>query len=143
VKSTYADRFVSPTREEIAAQVSASLPGKPRVRVPDPVPDPAGDVAPEPDTDPLACFSVHLRASMRAFGWLQEDLQERAGIGAHVAARAINGTGCDLGVAGKIAALTGRPLAVMIGPYACGTCDGTPPAGFRCMECSVEGARRG
>jgi hypothetical protein len=88
--------------------------------------------------DPLRNFAVHLAARMRALGWDQAVLQEKAGISAHVAAKAINGTGADLGLAGKIAELVGGQLAVMIGPYTCSTCDGTPPKGYRCLECGAE-----
>jgi len=141
------DLYPRPTREEIAA----------RVGVPETLPVPVGHYCdsgncevcgdgtgdePQPETawapDPLACFSVHLSARMRALGWDQVTLQERAGIGAHIAAKAINGTGCDLALAGKLAALVGGYLAAMIGPYVCGTCTGEPPAGFACLECGAE-----
>lgn len=101
-----------------------------------------GVVEPEPEPtaapDPLACFSVHLSARMRALGWDQTRLQERAGISPHVAAKAINGNGCDLAVAGKIAAVVGGHLATMIGPYICATCAGEPPQGYGCLECGTE-----
>jgi hypothetical protein len=122
-----ADLYPRPSREEIAARVGFD----------DVLPAPA-----RPETeqlpDPLACFAVHLTARMRALGWDQAKLQERAGIGPHVAAKAVNGTGCDLGLAGKLAAVVGGYLAAMIGPYVCGTCCGEPPAGFRCLECGTE-----
>jgi hypothetical protein len=138
-----ADLYQRPTREEIAA----------RVGVPETLPTPQGHYCdsgncevcgdgtgdePVAASNPLACFSVHLSARMRALGWDQAKLQERAGIGAHVAAKAMNGTGCDLALAGRIAALVGGYLAAMIGPYVCGTCEGEPPAGFGCLECGAE-----
>jgi hypothetical protein len=92
----------------------------------------------EPPGDPLANFAIHLKARMRALGWDQAQLQKRAEVSAHVAAKAVNGTGCDLALAGKIAVLAGVDLAVMIGPYACGTCQGNGRAGFICRECGKE-----
>ena len=116
--------------------------GRWRPAAPSPQPAPPaivqGAVEPEPAPDPLACFAVHLSARMRALGWDQARLQERAGISDRAAAKAINGTGCDLAVAGKLAAAVGGYLAAMIGPYSCGTCAGEPPAGFGCLECGAE-----
>jgi hypothetical protein len=87
----------------------------------------------------LANFAVHLNARMRALGWDQAKLMERADIKTpQIAARAINGTGCDLGLAERIAAAVGGYLATMIGPYMCSTCTGEPPAGFACLECGAE-----
>jgi hypothetical protein len=143
VKSTYADRFVSPTREEIAAQVSASLPGKPRVRVP----DPAGDVPPEPAPDggTLGCFAVHVRTALRVRGWGYKELAHAIGVHATPVRMATEGSACTLDLAAAIADFLGKDLGVMVQPYTCGTCadyGGTPPAGLRCMECGTEGARR-
>jgi hypothetical protein len=121
-----ADLYPRPTREQIAAKIRGVLPGA------EPKPEPS-----EP-TDYLTNFGTHLRARMRALGWDQAQLQSRAGIGVHIAARAINGTGCDIGVAGKIAALVGISLTAMISSYRCGTCHGEPPAGYACLECGTE-----
>lgn len=118
-----ADLYQRPSREAIAAKVNGTLPGAPKAA---------------PPHDPLACFSRHLQARMRALGWDQVTLQERAGIKTpQVAARAVNGTGCDLGLAGRIAALIGLDLAAMLGPYQCGTCHGDPPSGYTCLECGA------
>jgi hypothetical protein len=86
----------------------------------------------------LANFAVHLNARMRALGWDQAALMGAAGISAHIAGRAMNGTGCDLALAGKLAELAGGYLATMIGPYLCSTCAGEPPKGFACLECGTE-----
>lgn len=125
-----ADLYPRPSREEIAERYinDVALPEAAAL----------APAKPEPTPDPLACFSVHLSARMRALGWDQATLQERAGIGAHIAAKAMNGTGCDLALAGRLAALVGGYLAAMIGPYVCGTCTGEPPRGFACLECGAE-----
>jgi len=128
---TAADLYRRPSRDEIAARVGAQLPGAAA---------PGGGARKE-TPGPLANFSVHLQARMRALGWTQETVQDRAGISAHIAAKAINGTGCDLALAGQLAALVGVDLAVMIGPYQCRTCNGEPPPGYACLECGTEGAR--
>lgn len=125
-----ADLYPRPSREEIAAKYAADDEIEVIVTKREP--------EPQESPDPLACFSVHLSARMRALGWDQTRLQERAGISPHVAAKAINGNGCDLAVAGKIAAVVGGHLATMIGAYICATCAGEPPAGFGCLECGTE-----
>jgi len=96
---------------------------------------------PEPG-DPVTRFAVHLGARMRALGWTQHDLAERAGVAQITATKAVNGTSVTLEFAGKLATLVGSDLATMIGPYICGTCNGAPPAGFGCLECGTEGERR-
>lgn len=117
--------YQRPSREEIAARVRGELPGGP-------------PAAPAPQ-DHLANFGTCLRARMRALGWDQAAIQERAGIKTpQAAARAINGTGVDLGVAARLAALVGLDLAVMLAPYSCATCQGEPPAGYSCLECGAE-----
>lgn len=120
------DLYERPSRAEIAARVNGAAPAKP---------------SPEPQPPALTAFSKYLRARMRALGWTQEDLQGRAGLSAHIAARAINGPSCDLGTAEQLARLAGLPLAVMLGPYTCSTCAGHPPAGFSCLECGTGGER--
>ena len=79
---------------------------------------------------------------MHALGWEQPDIQDRLGISAHVASKAVNGTSVTLSLAGQIAALVGRTLTEMIAAYTCGTCQGEPYAGYRCMECGEEGERQ-
>ena len=126
------DLYKRPSRDEIAARVMRSLPG-------------AGDTAEEAPAEhgsAVRNFGVHLSARMRALGWDQSALQEHAAITPQTAARAINGTGVSLELADKIAALAGLTLAVMTGPYTCGTCAGQPPAGYGCLECGAEGERR-
>lgn len=98
-------------------------------------------VRPVPAPDPLAAFALHLKARMRALGWDVPRLREELGISAHIAGKAVNGTALDLGLAARIAARVGRELPEMLGAYKCGTCNGTPPAGFTCNECGTEGAR--
>jgi hypothetical protein len=143
--STYTDRFASPSREEVAARVNGGLPGAGTAGNPARavmVTDVTVTPEPEPQAGPLANFAKSLQARMRLLGWDQSDLQEKAGIKTpQIAARAINGTSCDLDLAGRIAALVGTDLAAMIGPYVCGTCDGSPLKGFRCLECEREGER--
>lgn len=150
-----ADLYPRPSREAIAARFETPEP--PRVvqgiveREPTPIShycdsgncevcgDGTGDEPQQEETPgPLANFATHLAARMRALGWDQAQLQERAGISAHVAAKAINGTGCDIGVGERIAAAVGGYLATMIGPYMCVTCAGEPPKGFACLECGTE-----
>lgn len=139
-----ADLYPRPSREEIAAKYIDTLGERAAAVAQGVADDDLSDVVtrrePEPQEspDPLACFSVHLSARMRALGWDQTRLQERAGISPHAAAKAINGNGCDLAVAGKIAAVVGGHLAAMIGPYICATCAGEPPQGFGCLECGTE-----
>lgn len=130
--------YKSPTREEIARRVNGDLPPATANGH-----DMLSDVVArrEPQGEPLANFAFHLQARMRALGWDQAQLQQRADITAHLAAKAVNGTGCDLALAGKIAVLIGSDLAAMVGPYHCQTCEGKPPAGFRCMECDEAGPR--
>lgn len=118
----------------------ASAPEPPRI-VPGAVvrelPGPAS--TPEPQGDALTCYSRHLRGRLRALGWDQAQLMKEAALKTpQVAARAINGTGCDLGLAERIAVAVGLDLPAMLGPYLCGTCAGKPPAGFRCLECGTE-----
>jgi Helix-turn-helix len=122
--TTISELYKRPSRDEIAARVRAALPG--------------ADTA----AGPVQNFATHLSARMRALGWDQTILQERAGITPQVAARAINGTGVSLELAGQIAELTGLTLAVMTGPYVCRTCRAEPPAGFGCLECGAEGTRQ-
>jgi len=94
------------------------------------------------EPDPRVNFARHLQARMRLLGWTQDRLQKEAGIKSpQLAARAVNGTGVDLALAGKIAGRVGLPFSVMIGPYECGTCHGAPPSGYRCLECETEGRR--
>lgn len=102
---------------------------------------PAGtDGAGAPDY--LRNFATHLSARMRALGRDQARLQQETGIKTpQVTARAINGTGVDLGLAGEIARAVGSMLPVMLGEYVCSTCEGAPPAGFGCLECGTEGER--
>jgi len=130
------DLYQRPSREEIAARVAGDLPG---------AGNPPADAAPTPPAEgvgtPVENFSAHLTARMRALGWDQAAIQERASITAQTAARAINGTGVGLELAGQLAGLVGLELAVMIGPYQCSTCGGEPPAGYACLECSAEGER--
>jgi len=125
------DMYPRPSRDAIAARVVAALPGAD-----------AGEDAARADAGPVRNFAIHLSARMRALGWDQASVQERAGITAQTAARAINGTGVSLELAAQLAELTGSALAVMIGPYVCRTCQGEPPAGFGCLECGTEGHRR-
>lgn len=105
---------------------------------------PASPSVPAAATDAISRFGRHLRGRLRALGWDAAALAERSGLSAHVTGRAVNGTSVDLATAEKIADLVGSALLAMIGPYRCGTCDGEPPAGFRCLECGTEanGARR-
>lgn len=91
------------------------------------------------ETDYLGRFAKHLQARMRVLAWDQAALQEHAEIKTpQLAARAINGTGCDIGLAGRIAAAVGSSLPAMLIPYQCGTCHGEPPPGFVCLECGTE-----
>lgn len=131
--TTYTERkFGSPTRDEVARRLV-----RPKDDGGDLDDAVAGDDGQAPDA--LANFSEHLRARMRALGWDQAQLVQRAGIKTpQLAARAINGTGCDLRLAGRIARVTGGDLAVMIGPYVCGTCDGQGRPGFICRECGKD-----
>lgn len=92
----------------------------------------------EPPQDPVKNFAVHLAARMRALGWDQATLREKSGLSLHVLGRAMNGNGAELGAAHQVAGVVGSTLAVMIGPYSCGTCAGEPPAGFACLECGAE-----
>lgn len=110
------DPYPRPDRDEIARRVKASLP-----------PPPA-----------LECFASHLSARMRVLGWDQADLQAKAEISSHVASKALNGTGVELGTAEKIASVVGRELPYMLMPYQCTTCLGAPPKGFACLECGTE-----
>lgn len=117
------DLYQRPSRDEIAARHAAA--------------DTARKAAEPPDH--MARFAQHLAARMRALGLDQAQLQERAGIKSpQIAARAINGTGCDIVLAGKIAAALGSDLTAMLAPYTCGTCAGQPHAGFACLECGAE-----
>jgi hypothetical protein len=120
--------YQPPSRDDAVARVRARLPG--------------ARVAPAFDGTPVENFSAHLNARMRALGLDQAAIQEMAGITPQTAARAINGTGVGLELAGQLAGFVGLALAVMIGPYTCGTCNGEPPAGFACLECGTEGARQ-
>lgn len=97
---------------------------------------------PESPGEPLACFARHLQARMRALGWDTAALTERAGVTQITITKAVNGSSVGLELAGKLAALAGLELVQMLGPYACGTCTGTPPAGFACLECGTEGERK-
>lgn len=126
----YSRQFASPSREEIAARVAATEPA----------------VIPVPPAAPpsaLQCFATHLAARMRLLRWDQAQLMEHAGIKTpQIAARAINGTGCDIALAETIAGIVGMDVSDMLQPYVCGTCHGEPPAGFSCLECGAEGERR-
>jgi hypothetical protein len=115
-----ADMYPRPSREQIAEQVKAAAPATPEASA------------------ALGNFAVHLAARMRALGWDQATLQEKAGISDRIAAKAMNGTGVDLGLAGKLAGIVGGYLATMIGPYLCATCAGAPPPGYACLECGTE-----
>jgi len=122
--------YQRPSRDQIAARVTGSLPGaQPR---------------PEPPKPPnyLERYGIHLRARMRALGIDQAALQERTGLSPHIAARAINATAADIGTAAAIAAAVGSDLLAMLAPYQCGTCKGSPYDGFTCNECGAEGARK-
>lgn len=130
------DLYPRPNRDEIAARVNGQLPGAASEA------DDLDDVVTRTDEpDYLASFTTHLNARMRALGWPQATLGERLSITPHKAAQAINGTGVSLQLAGEIAAVVGLTLPQMLGPYVCGTCEGAPPAGFRCLECDAEGER--
>lgn len=133
------DLYTRPSREQIAARVNGQLPGA--ASDDDGLDDVVTRKKPQQDGDPLACFSTHLRARMRALGWDTAQLVERSGITQITITKAINGSGVSLEIAGKLAALVSSRLVEMIGPYTCGTCEGMPPSGFQCMECSTEGTR--
>jgi hypothetical protein len=131
------DMYTRPSRDQIAAEVQAraNLPGASR--------DDAAAREPETKTqDYLKNFGTHLTARMRALGWTQADLQEHAKISAHLAARAINGNGVELGLAAQLARAVGSMLPAMLGEYTCGTCEGMPPPGYGCLECGTEGERQ-
>jgi hypothetical protein len=128
------DLYKRPDRDEIRDRVLASLPGAGKAT--------GGNRPGDGTSAAVRNFAVHLSARMRALGWDQSSIQDRAGITAQTAARAINGTGVGLDLAEKIAVLVGLTLAVMIGPYTCRTCSGEPPHGFACLECGTEGDRQ-
>jgi hypothetical protein len=134
------DLYARPSREEIAARVNSQLPGGGNDD------DDLDDVVtrkPEPveAQNYLENFSVHLRARMRALGWDAAQLVERTGITQITVTKAVNGSGVSLDIAGKLAREVGSMLPAMLGEYACGTCEGTPPPGYACLECGTEGER--
>lgn len=128
-------------RDEAAARVSASLPGAAARSDADDL-DGVVTRKPGPPGEPLACFARHLQARMRALGWDAARLTELTGVTQITITKAVNGSSVSLEFAGKLAALTGLTLPQMLGPYTCGTCTGTPPAGFACLECGTEGDRK-
>lgn len=120
------DLYPRPSRQEIAERVKA-------------ITEPAKPAAPRPDgSDVVALFGAHVRARLTVRGWSVEDLAKRTGDQAGNLSQAIRGTKCPLVIAGRIAAALGVPLAEMLVPYSCSTCTGTPPKGFRCLECGTE-----
>ena len=136
------DLYQRPDRDAIAARVRAAESAKTTV---DGIVDDLGDAVTrdEPDaSDVLPCFATHLRARLRALGWTQGELEERAGTSAPTAARALKATGVSLDIAARLAVLVGSTLVTMIGPYTCGTCQGSPYPGYRCLECGAEGERQ-
>lgn len=119
-----ADLYQCPSREAIAREAGGQ----------------DEKAAAEPDY--AARLGQHLTARLRALGRDQAWLKEEAGISGHIAARALNGNGADLMGAARLAAAVGSSLPAMLVPYKCRTCQGTPPAGYRCLECREEGARK-
>jgi hypothetical protein len=119
------DLYPRPSREAIAAQVSAQQP-------------PA--TQPEEARNAGANFAVNLAARMRAQGLTHGQVAEKSGTGNAAVSYAL-GTGSrqvGLDAAAKIAAVVGSDLAAMIRPYTCATCKGKPPKGFSCLECGAE-----
>lgn len=133
--------YQRPSRDEIAAQVHATLPGG--VTEDRTAGDPAGTTPPKTASDPLGNFSIHLRARLRALGkdpaWLQDTLSIKSPI---TITKAVNGTSVELGLAHRIAQAVSTRLTEMLMPYTCGTCEGQPPPGFTCQECGTEGTRQ-
>jgi hypothetical protein len=123
-----ADLYPRPDRDAIAARVHGQLPGAP------PAPAPAKPEAP----DYVANFGANLRARLRVLGLAHTELAKRAGMSGGAASRAINGHGVHLGMAAKIAVITGGDLITMLGTYSCGTCGGQPPPGYACLECGTQ-----
>lgn len=119
------DMYPRPSREEIAASISA---GAPAPAVPPPV----------DGKDVLACFSANVRRHMRARGWSRAELAERCGGHAADVGKAASGSACGLALAGRIAVAFGVPFASLFQQVNCGTCQDAPPAGFRCLECGAE-----
>jgi len=148
------DLYPRPNRGAIAARVLASMPGANAEAEETPVPashycdsgncsvcgDGTGDKPETPDV--MARYATHLRARLRALGWTQGELEERAGVSAPTIARAVNGTNVSLDIAAKLASVVGSTLITMIGEYTCGTCQGSPYPGYRCLECGEEGERQ-
>ena len=85
-----------------------------------------------------ALFGRHVRARLTVRGWSIEELSRRTGDQTGNLSQAIRGIKCPLAIAGRIADALGVPLAEMLVPYTCATCAGTPPKGFRCLECGAE-----
>ena len=129
--------YPRPSRDEIAAHVlSQQPPGT--ADADDDLDGTAARRDPHPETDVVAWFSAHARIALRLRGWSKVDLARAAGSQNADVTRAVNGQACSLALAGRIAAALGRALADMVQPVGCGTCDGSPPAGFSCLECGAE-----
>lgn len=102
--------------------------------------DDADDTA-AAEPDYAAMFGTHLSARVRALGWTVTGLVERTGITQITVSKALNGSGASLDVAAKLARAVKLTLPEMLQPYVCGTCEGMPPQGYRCLECDTEGTR--
>lgn len=116
------DLYPRPSRDQIAARVTGSLPGAQQATPPDYV----------------ARFAQHMTARMRALGLDAAAIIERTGLSQPTVSRALNGTGVALEIASRLAADVGSALPAMLEPYVCGTCNGSPHAGFACLECGAE-----
>jgi len=149
---TVADLYQRPNRDRIAEKYAAeAAAGAPS---PAPAPPEAATAAvpltrqpqpPEPDphkqdagADVLAWFGAHVRVALRIHCWSKLDLSRAVGCNPPDVVKAASGTGCSLGLAGRIAVALGSDLAHMVQPLACPTCAGAPPAGFGCLECGTQ-----
>jgi DNA-binding Xre family transcriptional regulator len=147
------DMYARPSRDEIRGKlgipddVRSALPGAdPDDDAPADTDFPAAAFAefrarPAPVTN--AAFSAHVAASLRKHNWTQRELAARAGVDTAGISKLLDGTAMrpTLATAAAIADALELSLDAMTRPYECGTCHGSPPPGFSCLECSSCGER--
>jgi len=80
-------------------------------------------------------FSRRVTRERERLNWSMRELARRAGMQTNTVIRAENGYDLALSSALALAAALGVSLGALAAEPVCGTCDGTPPAGFTCGEC--------
>ena len=84
-------------------------------------------------------FGRRIRRERERRGWSMRDLAGKSGLNATTVLRVEQGRDMALSSAVAVAAALELGMDWLLAETHCGTCDGTPPAGFICSECGRKG----